>query len=158
CYPPLDVYQDPALRVAQVVTTLQQGGAERIALDLARGLGRYGVRSLLVALGRPTRAAFPAPAGTLDLSGVPPRRRTPPLADVLRPGAVDVVHAHLLDRDDVRHLTGQGMPVVVTVHNMRLGWPRGLDELRPGDASLLAACARAVEDELRAHGVALPVR
>ena len=34
--PAFDVHADESLRVAQVVTTLQRGGAERIALDLHR--------------------------------------------------------------------------------------------------------------------------
>ena len=46
----------------------------------------------------------------------------------------------------------------MTVHNTRPGWPDGQDRLRPGDATLVAACARAVEADLRAAGVPVPVR
>src|SRR5436309_3249958 len=65
---PLDVRDDPALRVVQIVTSLQQGGAERVTLDLARGLGRFCVRCLVVTLGRPTRSALAAPPDAVDLS------------------------------------------------------------------------------------------
>jgi len=64
-YAALDVHAGRALRVAQVVTSLQQGGAERVALSLAAALPRLGLPTLLVALGGPTRASFPAPPGAL---------------------------------------------------------------------------------------------
>src|SRR5947207_3023850 len=67
----LDCFDDPALRVAQVVTSLQCGGAERITLELTRELPRCGVRALLFTLGSPTRAAFPTPEENVDF---PPGR------------------------------------------------------------------------------------
>ena len=44
-----------------------------------------------------------------------------------------------------------GVPLVLTIHNMRPGWPEGLETLARGDATLMVACARAVEDELAGH-------
>ena len=67
---PIDVRHDPGLRVVQVVTSLQRGGAERVTIDLAVGLVWHGVRTRVVSLGRPTRRAFEAPPGTIDLSGL----------------------------------------------------------------------------------------
>src|SRR4051812_18083327 len=69
-YDPLDVRYDPGLRVVQVVTSLQRGGAERVTLDLAVALGWHGVQCRLVTLGRSSRQAFDAPAGVgvVDLS------------------------------------------------------------------------------------------
>ena len=55
----LDVHRDESLRVAQVVTTLQRGGAERIALDLHRAFGASAGHSRLITLGQPTRCAIP---------------------------------------------------------------------------------------------------
>ncbi|HET6897606.1 MAG TPA: glycosyltransferase, partial [Vicinamibacteria bacterium] len=69
----------------------------------------------------------------------------------------DVVHAHLLEGNEVRRLSAGGIPVVATIHNVREGWPVGTEELRAGDAALLVACALAVEPDLRAR-VPLPVR
>jgi hypothetical protein len=66
-YAPLDVHFDAALRIVQLVTSLQQGGAERIALDLHRTLTHYGFRSLVISMGSPTRAAFAIPPETVDL-------------------------------------------------------------------------------------------
>lgn len=153
-FEPLDVHDDPRLRVAEVVTSLQQGGAERIALDLARSLAAFGVRARLFALGPPGRRAFPAPPGTVDFA----RARAADLEGALVRDGADVVHAHLLDGPSLARLSRAGFPVVATVHNALPGWPRGLARLGPGDAALLVACARAVEADLRAAEVAVPVR
>ncbi|HEX5272647.1 MAG TPA: glycosyltransferase, partial [Gemmataceae bacterium] len=143
-FAPLDVHTDDALRVVQVVTSLQRGGAERVALDLHRNLGSRGVRSLLVVLGRPTRAPFAAPPGTLDLSAVSGREARVEAAHraALEFGA-DLIHAHLLRGEELARLSSRGIPVAATVHNTRPGWPPGLDALRAGDAALLLACSRA---------------
>ena len=70
-YAPLDVYDDRGLRVLQVITALQRGGAERVTLDLVAELPAQNVRVRLATLGRPSREAFPAPPGTLHLGEVP---------------------------------------------------------------------------------------
>jgi glycosyltransferase involved in cell wall biosynthesis len=157
-YAPLDVHFDTALRVVQLVTSLQQGGAERIALDLHRTLGQYGVRSLLVGLGSPTRAAFPTPADAVDLSRVGPARsdRIAAAAQAAFDFAADLVHAHLLHGADVAQLSACGLPVTLTIHNMPPGWPGDLTELRAQDAAVLVACSQAVEAELRK--AKMPVR
>jgi glycosyltransferase involved in cell wall biosynthesis len=159
-FTPLDVYFDPCLRVVQLVTSLQQGGAERIVLSLVRGLGRHGVRWLLVTLSPPGRACFPAPAGTVDLTGKPGGRsaRLRAATDVIATFASDLVHGHLLDGSDVRQLAAGEVPLVLTIHNTRPGWPAGLETLRPGDAALLVGCARAVEADLRSTPLSIPVR
>ncbi|WP_437731803.1 glycosyltransferase [Sorangium sp. So ce1335] len=157
---PLDVCDDAALRVAQVVTSLQQGGAERIAIDLATALPRRGVRSRVCAVYRPTRPTFAAPPGTLDLSEVPGDReaRFDALARGLAAWGADLAHAHLLDADDLARLSARGFRPLVTVHNVAAGWPAGLDRLRADDAALLVACARAVEAELAACALPVPAR
>jgi glycosyltransferase involved in cell wall biosynthesis len=151
----LDVHRDMSLRVAQVITSLQRGGAERIALDLHRELDQGGSRSLLVALGHPTRAAFDTPRGCIDVSRFKHDRawRVGAAVRTIRRFAADVVHGHLLESADIRQFSTAGVPLVLTIHNMRRGWPEGLERLQPGDATLLVACARAVEEELRAANV-----
>lgn len=159
-FSPLDVYCDRALRVVQLVTSLQRGGAERITLSLVRELGAFGIRTRLITLGKPTRAPFTAPAGTVDLSGrggSRPRRLEIAARAALAFGA-DLVHGHLLDAADVTQLAGHGLPLVLTIHNARPGWPVGLEGLRAGDAALLVGCALAVEAELRAAGLPIPTR
>ncbi|HLX64127.1 MAG TPA: glycosyltransferase family 4 protein [Planctomycetota bacterium] len=181
--PHLDVIDDPALRVAQVVTSRQRGGAERIALDLTRELPRWRVRTMYFALGAPTRAAFDAPE---ELVTFPPGKNR---AEHLRNFAAtavamgcDAVHAHLLSADDMALVGEQDMPLIATVHNARPGWPPGFvgtaavqpsSEFRetvrvqnkPADSAstlpgvtLLAACAQAVERDLRDAKFKLPVR
>jgi glycosyltransferase involved in cell wall biosynthesis len=158
-FAPLDVHADDAFRVVQLVTSLQRGGAERVAIDLHRHLGWRGVRSLLAVLGRPTRAPFPAPPGTLDLSAIGGREARVEAAHRAALGfAADVIHAHLLRGEELARLSSRGIPVVATVHNTRPGWPTGLDGLRPGDASLLLACSQAVEADVRAARLPVPVR
>ncbi|HEY8149782.1 MAG TPA: glycosyltransferase, partial [Vicinamibacteria bacterium] len=160
-YAPLDVHADRALRVAQVVTSLQHGGAERAALSLAAALPRMGRRTLLVALGGPTRASFEIPPDTLDLSWErhPDREgRVAPLLDALAGFGADVVHAHLLEADEVHRLGASGLPVVLTIHNVREAWPSGTDRLEAADAALVVACASAVGAELRALRRPVPVR
>ncbi|WP_437753618.1 glycosyltransferase [Sorangium sp. So ce1389] len=157
---PLDVCDDAALRVAQVVTSLQQGGAERIAIDLATWLPRRGVRARVCAVYRPTRPMFGAPPGTLDLSGAPGDReaRFDALARGLAAWGADLAHAHLLDAEDLARLSARGYRALVTVHNVAAGWPAGLERLGADSAALLVACARAVEAELAACAPPIPVR
>ena len=156
----LDVYRDVSLRVAQVITSLQRGGAERIALDLHRALDQGGCRSLLVVLGHATRAAFETPRGCVDVSQYKHDRawRVGAAVRAIRRFAADVVHGHLLESADIRQFSAADIPLMLTIHNMRPGWPEGLETLAAGDATLLVACARAVEDELRAFSIPIPVR
>ncbi|AUX46585.1 hypothetical protein SOCE26_080910 [Sorangium cellulosum] len=157
---PLDVCDDAAPRVAQVVTSLQQGGAERIALDLAAELPRRGVRARVYAVYRPTRPTFAAPPGTVDLADTPGDReaRFDALARGLAAWGADLAHVHLLDAEDLARLAARGYRPLVTVHNAAAGWPPGLARLGPGEAALLVACARAVEVELAACALPAPVR
>ncbi|WP_437903957.1 glycosyltransferase [Sorangium sp. So ce327] len=157
---PLDVCDDAAPRVAQVVTSLQQGGAERIAIDLARELPRRGVRSLVCAVYRPTRATFAAPPGALDLSDARGDReaRFDALARGLAAWGADLAHAHLFDAEDLARLSARGYRPLITVHNVAAGWPAGLDRLAPEGATLLVACARAVEAELAERALPIPAR
>lgn len=159
-FAPLDVRHDPGLRVVQVVTSLQRGGAERVTLDLAIALGWHGTRSRVVALGRPTRRAFAAPPGAVDLSSLGRDRssRAEWVGRVARAFAADVIHGHLLDGDEAKLVAKQGIPLVLTIHNQEPGWPAGLDRLGADDAALLVACSRAVEAELAAAGPAIPSR
>ncbi|MEO7327642.1 MAG: glycosyltransferase [Minicystis sp.] len=159
-FPPLDVHDDEALRVALAVTSLQQGGAERVVLDLHHGLGVEGVCSRVITIGRPLRAAFPAPPGTLDVTAITEDRGA--RIDALARGAIehgaDLVHAHLLTGEQLARLATHAIPVVVTVHNTRAGWFEGLEALEPAHASLLLACSLAAEVDLALAGLPIPTR
>ena len=159
-FAPLDIHTDSRLRVVQVITSLQLGGAERIALDLDRSLGKQGVACRLVTLGRSLRRSFPAPPGTIDLASLAPDpiTRAAGAARVAREFHADVIHAHLVDASQVSTLGQDGIPMLITVHNQRAGWPQGLENLGPSSAALLASCARAVEDDLVRAGVSVPIR
>ena len=159
-YAPLDVHFDTALRVVQLVTSFQQGGAERIAIDLHRTFARSDIRSLLVGLGSATRAAFAVPAGAVDLCRIGPARedRIAAAARVALEFAADLVHGHLLHGADIALLSTFGLPVVLTVHNMPGGWPKDLATLQSGDAALLVTCSQAVEAEVRKAKIPIPAR
>ncbi|MFO0601705.1 MAG: glycosyltransferase family 4 protein [Polyangiales bacterium] len=155
-----DARFDARARVAQAVTSLQQGGAERVALDLHRARLARGLPARLYALGRPARPTFEAPDGVVDLANA--RRRGDAAVDdeaddAVRWGA-DLLHAHLLSAPALKALAARGFAPVVTVHNARAGWPAGTDALGPNDAALLVACSLAAERDLHHANVAPPIR
>jgi glycosyltransferase involved in cell wall biosynthesis len=154
-FAPLDVRDDPGLRVVQVVTSLQRGGAERLTLDLSAELRRRGSSCLLVTLGRPARQAFPTPPGTVHLASNELDRtvRAAAVGRLARAFAADLVHGHLLDAEDAASIAADGMPLVLTIHNQRPGWPIGMAKLKAGHAALLVACARVVASELVEAGI-----
>ncbi len=156
---PLDLAAtDERLAVYQIVTSLQHGGAEKIALELALSLPGHDIASRLVVLGKPHRRPFDAPPGNLDLSHLPRAERAAFLARLAIRGGADVLHVHLTDADQTRALSKSGIPVMATVHNARAGWPRDWESLETGDVSLLLACSQAAGAELRESLPHLPSR
>lgn len=153
----LDVCVDARPRLLQVITSVQRGGAERLALDLHRSLSGHGVASRLLTLGSPTRAPFPSPADVIHL-------RLPADAEVraeeiMRVAArlgMDAIHAHLLDGGTLARLDA-ALPLMVTFHNQRQGWPEGMERLRERKEALLIGCSQVVTQEVEAafpqHGV-----
>ncbi len=156
--PDLDVEVDERLRALQIITSLQQGGAERLVYELATALPAEGVAARICTVDRAQRQVLCT--DTVDLSA---QRRDPRalanavVAEAVRWGA-DVLHAHLLAVGELRALSAHGIPLVTTVHNARAGWTEGTRELDPAAASLIVACTLAVEDELRTAGVTVPIR
>lgn len=159
---PLDVFDDSALRVAQVVTSVQQGGAERVAIDLATELPQLGVRARVFALYAARRAALPSPPDTIEIAALAPAASEPELierlARELSAWGTDLAHTHLLDARQLEQLAARGHRSLVTVHNTAASWPAGLRGLSGDAAALLVACAHAVESELAAHAPATPRR
>lgn len=144
--PALDAHHDAVLRVLQVVTTIQIGGAERVTLDLAEELARQHVRVCVASLGRPTRLAFPEPRHFADLADVPntPEARAEAVANLARDFGADLVHAHLIRAAEARAIKARGLPLAMTLHNMPHAWPAGIagaDDV----ADFLVACSRTVE-------------
>ena len=154
----LDASLSTQPRLIQMITSLQQGGAERVALELHQELASLGWSSRLMIIGRPGRLEFPRPPGLIDLGSL---GRGPALSrgleTALNRGA-DLIHAHLLDAAELRQIAASGIPVVSTLHNRRRGWPEGLDQLEPGVLRLVIACSRQVGADLDACGSNLPWR
>jgi glycosyltransferase involved in cell wall biosynthesis len=156
----LDVLPAGPPRIAQVVTALHDGGAERIALSLHARLPEHGFECRLYVLDAPRRAALPAPPDTVLLADAGRSRveRVDALARRLAGDGVDLVQAHLLDGDELRILAASGVPVTSTLHNDRAGWPAGLGDLEPGVVRSWFACAEGVGHAARAAGLSGPVR
>ncbi len=158
--PELDAHFSEGLRVLQVVTSIQIGGAERVALDLAAALPAHDVAPLVVALGKPMREAFPAPVGFVNL---PASRKAPAgVAEGIRRIALefgaDVVHAHLIRAVEARAIRATGLPLMLHVHNFPAGWPPDYGGLAPRDATLLLPCAQKVEREVTRLLPQMPAR
>ncbi|MEO5713219.1 MAG: glycosyltransferase family 4 protein [Luteolibacter sp.] len=149
---------DPRLFVMQVVTSIQHGGAERIAYDLAENLPHHGVRSHLVSLGKPHRTPLSAPPELLDLSHLSRHERPDFLAKTAIAAGADVLHLHLTNAALTRAIAASGIPVIATVHNSREGWPQDWETLNSNDVRLLLACSQAAENELRETLPHIPVR
>ena len=149
--PELDARSSACLRVLQVVTSIQIGGAERIALDLTTALPAQGIAAQLVVLGKPTRTALPAPPGLIDLSHI--RNQPEDRAEALHAAALqfgaDAIQAHLIRAAEARAIHAWGWPLLLHIHNSPQGWPPDYQTLAEGDATLLLPCAQAVEREVR---------
>jgi len=144
--PSLDVHFDPDLRIVQLVTTIQIGGAERVTLDLAAELRGSGLAVCVAAFGKPTRLAFPTPANFADLSEIPyqPEERAAAVARLCRSFGADLVHAHLIRAREAQAIRSRGLPLAMTIHNMPQSWPAGLLEGGGGVADLFLACSNVV--------------
>jgi glycosyltransferase involved in cell wall biosynthesis len=156
----MDVYHDENLRVVQVITSLQRGGAERIAIDLhSWWLRSECITPLLLAVHAPTRSPFPTPPATLKLSQIYDRtERWRCCGRIVSRFTADVVHTHLLTRDEHQVLRKAGGRMMATIHNARSGWQNGTEQFEEQDLDLLVACSQAVEKDLLAAGIRVPTR
>jgi glycosyltransferase involved in cell wall biosynthesis len=146
------------LRVLQIVTSLQRGGAERISLDLTRELIKKGVTVRIATTGQPGRTPFPTPPEYLDIAHLKAANESHLDALLRIAPDFDLLHFHLLSGEEMAQFSSLGIPTVCTVHNSEPGWPRTLVSAGAGDVDLLAACSMDVEHELRAAGLKTPVR
>ncbi len=147
---PLELRCDRRLRVLELCTSLQRGGAERLVLELAAALRELDVGVELATTGRATRGAF----ATDRVVHAIPGDAAAIAARAIALGC-DVIHAHLLPQATVTGLAAHAVPLVVTVHNARAGWPRGLAEVEPDRRTLYVACSQHAAGDLR--GAALPI-
>ena len=156
----LDVHFDPRLRIAQVITSLQRGGAERIAIDLHENLPQSKHQTLLLSLGAPGRQAFEKPARALDLSqlGLNRESRLERCKRECQDFAADLVHTHLLRNSDLEVLSESGIPITMTVHNTKSGWQDRLGGLKKDTVAFMVACSIAVEEEVRGEVKNIPIR
>ncbi|BCU75780.1 glycosyltransferase family 4 protein [Luteolibacter sp. LG18] len=157
-FPALDFASATSPRVLEIVTSLQHGGAEKIAADLARHLPGHGLDTILAVLGSPLRRSLEDAPPFIDLSRVPRAGRGDAVKQLALGHGIDVLHLHLTSTEDTRALSAVGLPTAVTLHNTARGWPEGWETLRKGDASLFIACSNAVAEESRYRLPEIPVR
>jgi glycosyltransferase involved in cell wall biosynthesis len=158
--PAIDVSYDRSLRVVQVVTSIQIGGAERVTLDLSEELNRTGQSTFVAALGRPARRAFPAPKRFADLSHIDfaPESRAEAIERICLDWGADLVHAHLVSADEAFAIRRRDLPLLVSVHNESRCWPPGYEEAREPFADRLLACSLAVSQDVAKHLPQTPSR
>lgn len=136
---------DDHLRIVQVVTSFQIGGAEKIALSLGEGLSNRGIPTLAIATGRGQRPEWPIRVPSIDLADSPE-----PMADLekaARQFGADVLHTHLLTGETITRLSMNGWPVIVTLHNTPSALPHGMTGLPADAACLVLGCAKEVEQQ-----------
>ncbi len=142
----LDVRIDHRLRIAQVITSLQRGGAERIALDLHHYWLRQDVHAALVAIDPPRREAFSHPPCFVQYFGRNHRdQRVEACVKFIQRFQPDAVHTHLLSRKEHAAFASVGLPTLTTLHNMEQGWPREFHQTDAQEMDLVVSCAKAVE-------------
>jgi glycosyltransferase involved in cell wall biosynthesis len=158
--PTLDARVCRRLRVLQVVTSIQTGGAERVTLDLAHELSRAGVAVAVAVLGRPGRTAFPEPAHFFDLSrgARDAEARADAVAAAAREFGADLVHGHLLSAEEAQAIRGRQLPLAITLHNMPAGWPAGVGDGDSPLADLVLGCSSAVAEAAARADLGAPVR
>lgn len=144
----LDVRNDQRLRIAQVITSLQRGGAERIALDLHYYWLQQGVHAALCTIDSPRREAFPNPPCFVHYFDRNHRDlRVDACAQFMSRFQPDVVHTHLLSRKEQQAFASLGIPSMATLHNMQQGWPRDWEQTLEDEVQLMVSCAKAVEHQ-----------
>jgi len=142
----LDVRIDQRLRIAQVITSLQRGGAERIALDLHKYWLAQDIHAALVAIDAPRRAAFQEPPGFVhSFDRIHRDQRVDACVGFVQRFQPDLVHTHLLSRKEHRAFASLGVPTMTTLHNMPQGWPKEFRQTDIGELDLVVSCAKAVE-------------
>lgn len=145
---------DPNPRVAICITSLHVGGAEKVALDLARLLPLNKVTARLFVLDPPQREALdPGRDAFLSYEGATPRKDRPRrLKDELLAWAADVLSLHLLPSEALRALSAMGRPCLLTLHNDRMGWPRSYETVAQR-MQLVIGCSVGVSRQARAEGL-----
>ena len=142
----LDVRIDCRLRIAQVITSVQRGGAERIALDLHHYWLRQDVHAALVAIDPSRRESFPIPPCFVHYYDRNHRdQRVDACVKFIQRFQPDAVHTHLLSRKEHAAFACLGIPTLTTLHNMERGWPREFRETGDQELDLVVSCAKAVE-------------
>ncbi|MGE0425718.1 MAG: glycosyltransferase family 4 protein [Reyranellaceae bacterium] len=154
----LGIARDPQPRLAICITSLHVGGAEKVAVDLARLLPQDHVTTRLFILDRPQRESLDAGADAyLAYRGAAHgRERLTRLQNALRAWGADALSLHLLSARSLEALADLDRPGLLTLHNDREGWPPSY-ETAARRAALVIGCSGGVSRQAHAAGLH-PVR
>jgi glycosyltransferase involved in cell wall biosynthesis len=156
--PQLRTYWSKEIRVLQLVTTIQTGGAERMTLDLAHVLNMIGSPTWVGVTIKSKRAGFPIPPKYIDFSDLKNwEEKKNAIVRFVEKEQIDIVHAHLLTAQECSSLHETGIPIVSTLHNTANAWPEGMTGTH-WKTDLLIACSKAVAKEIQNQGLTIPHR
>ncbi|MDG2306590.1 MAG: glycosyltransferase [Candidatus Binatia bacterium] len=124
---------EPWLRVALEVQSLDRGGLENVVAELALGFGAVGIDPVVVCTERGGARAAELRAVGIDVVVLRAGDRVRELGDVLDSRRVDLLNPHF-SMIGVRPAVARGIPVVPTLHNA-YGWVGAsvVDEFRALD-------------------------
>ena len=151
--PSLNHTYDPKLRILQIITSLQLGGAERVTLDLSESLQHRGHKTWIATTNKPSRQTFKLPKNHIDLSLQPKAEHAKCVQTIANTLQVDIIHTHLISAHTCKEIQQfcPGIPLITTMHNMPDAWPSGFLESAPVDT--IISCSKLVGKAANAQGI-----
>lgn len=146
--------------INMLVPTLNRGGAERIALDIATALCNDPDVEVHLYVRRTSERSHRLPQRDnlqfhfLDQPGAPSLIE---VAQSLVGRGNPVIFTHLIPVEHLRQLWAGGLLTIPVIHNARQGWNEDPVQFDEASVPLVIACCDAVRDELKAAGCAPPV-
>lgn len=145
---------DPKLRILQLITSLQLGGAERVVLDISTGLQQRGQRVWVATTSKPGRETFQLPSNQIDISKYSREHHPNLILQIVTALQIDIIHAHLISAQvckEIRNLC-PNTPLITTMHNVPEAWPAGFISETPVDS--IISCSKLVGTLAKAKGIA----
>lgn len=154
----------PKIKILQIISSLDRGGAERVMADLCRGLDKekFEVRVIVLKRLGPLSADLTKAGIDFELFGLPFKFgvfKIGKLTSLIREFAPDVVHTHLFASDFYGTIAAcrAGVKAIVsTEHNINIGqsWIRNLiQRLAHRRQDVVVAVSGAVRDYLIAQAI-----
>jgi glycosyltransferase involved in cell wall biosynthesis len=146
--------------INMLLPTLNRGGAERIALDVADKLCNDPNVDVHLYVRRESRRSHDMHVRDnlhvhfLDEPDAPSLMEV--AQSLIRRGN-PVLFTHLIPPDQLRELWNAGILTIPVIHNAKQGWKEDPSQLEPADVPFVIACCDSVAGELRTSGCKPPV-